>query len=177
MLLPVFIWIAILIKVSSPSGPVFYTQERVTRNNRVFKMIKFRTMVPNAEATTGPVMVDTKQETRYISCGQFLRKWSLDELPQLMNVLIGDMSIVGPRPERPHFVKTFSQENPYYNLRHAVKSGITGWAQINGRSVLTSRPHQKIKYDVYYCKNWSWVFDLKILCATISVVLRGEEAY
>jgi lipopolysaccharide/colanic/teichoic acid biosynthesis glycosyltransferase len=140
-------------------------------------MVKFRSMVIDAEDKTGPVIVDEKNETRYTSIGKWLRKWSLDELPQLWNVLIGDMSIVGPRPERPYFVDKYNHSVPYYNYRHKVKGGITGWAQINGRSVLTRQPEQKIKYDLYYIKAGSLLLDFKILLKTIFVVLYREEAY
>lgn len=177
VLSPLFLLVGLLIKSVSPTGPVFYTQTRVTRNGREFGMIKFRTMHPDAEKDTGPVMVSTIKENRYIPLGDFFRRMSIDELPQLVNVLIGDMSLVGPRPERPFFVAQFTDRNPLYPMRHAVKSGITGWAQVNGRSVLTDRPDQKLKYDLYYIKNWSLILDLKILIKTVLVVLRQEEAY
>ncbi|NBV42192.1 sugar transferase, partial [bacterium] len=138
---------------------------------------KFRTMVPDAEAKTGPVMVKEKNETRYIKGGQFLRRTSIDELPQLFNVLRGEMSLVGPRPERPFFVDQFTSEIPHFPLRHLVRGGITGWAQINGRSALTNRPEHKIKYDLYYIKNWSLTMDLMILLKTIRIVFAREEAY
>lgn len=177
LLSPIFIGIMVIIKLVSPSGPVFYFQERVTKDNRIFNMIKFRTMIPNAETKSGPIMVNEGQETRYIKYGEFLRKTSLDELPQLINVIIGDMSLVGPRPERPFFVEQFKQQIPNFENRHKMKAGITGWAQVNGRSVLTRRPEHKFKYDLYYIKNWSFVLDIKILLKTIETVLNREEAY
>jgi lipopolysaccharide/colanic/teichoic acid biosynthesis glycosyltransferase len=149
----------------------------VGKDGKPFHMIKFRTMIPNAEKATGPVLVNEKGEDRYIKIGEFLRKSSLDELPQLYNVLIGDMSLVGPRPERQHFVDIYTKELPLYSLRHHVKGGITGLAQVNGRSVLTRRTDHKLKYDLYYIRNWSIMLDIKILFQTISVVLRAEEAY
>ncbi|MGE4169654.1 MAG: sugar transferase [Candidatus Margulisiibacteriota bacterium] len=173
---PIFCVIGLMIKLSS-EGPVFYTQERVTQNDRVFKMIKFRTMVQNAEAKTGPTMVNTAGDDRYVPFGPFLRKTSLDELPQLINVFKGDMSLVGPRPERPFFVQEFEKQLPHFKHRHVVKAGITGWAQINGRSTLTHQPEHKLKYDLYYIQNASFIFDLKILLKTVLVVFRGEEAY
>jgi len=174
---PLFLLIALFIKLVSPSGPVFFFQERVTQHNRNFMMIKFRTMIPNAEKNSGPVMVNESGDSRYIKGGDFLRKTSLDELPQLINVLMGDMSLVGPRPERPYFIEQFSKDIPYFDLRHKVKAGITGWAQINGRSVLTRIPHHKVKYDLYYIKHWSFLLDIKILLKTIFVVVARDEAY
>jgi exopolysaccharide biosynthesis polyprenyl glycosylphosphotransferase len=173
---PVFICVGLLIKITSRSGPIFYFQERVGRGGRLFNMIKFRTMIPNAE-TSGPRMVDEKGDDRYIPCGQFLRKFSIDELPQLFNCILGDMSLVGPRPERPFFVDQFIKDIPHYALRHKLPVGLTGWAQINGRSVLTRRPEHKLKYDLYYIRNWSLLFDIKIILQTVMVVLKGEEAY
>ncbi|NDC82521.1 sugar transferase [bacterium] len=177
LLAPVFGIIAIVIKYVSPDGPIFYSQDRLTEGGKVFKMIKFRTMIPNAEASSGPVMVNTTSETRYIKYGNFLRKTSLDELPQLVNILKGDMSLVGPRPERPHFYHQFEQAIPHFRLRLLMKGGLTGWAQINGRSALTSRPEFKIKYDLYYINNWSILFDIKIILKTFWLVLGRVEAY
>ncbi len=177
LLSPLFLAIACLIKWTSPHGPVFFTQERTGKDGVPFGMFKFRTMIPDAEAQTGPVMVSEKQESRYIRHGNFLRKTSLDELPQLINVLLGTMSLVGPRPERPFFVEKFSKEIPHFELRHKVKGGITGWAQVNGRSVLTRKPAHKLRYDLYYIKNWSLLFDLKIMLKTMVIVFKREEAY
>ncbi len=174
---PVLVSIAAWIKYVSPQGPVFYRQERVGCDGRVFRIFKFRSMVPNAEKVTGPVMVDESGDSRYISGGGFLRAWSLDELPQFINVLMGDMSIVGPRPERPHFVEQFSRDIPFFKERHCVPVGITGWAQINGRSVLTRRPEHKLKYDIYYINRWSLLFDIKIMLKTVAVVFSRQESY
>ena len=173
---PVFFAIALLIKLVSPNGPILYRQERVGQHGKIFSMLKFRTMVPDAESQTGPVMVK-KEDTRYIPLGQFLRKTSMDELPQLINVLRGEMSVVGPRPERPFFVDAFAKDLPHFHLRHEMKGGMTGWAQINGRSVLTNRPEHKIRYDLYYIKNWSFILDIKIIIRTVSIVFQREEAY
>ena len=176
ILSPVLGCIAAMNKFSSPEGPVFYCQERVGFKGRPFKMIKFRTMIPDAEKN-GPQYVNESEENRYISCGKWLRKYSLDELPQLLNVIRGEMSLVGPRPERPQFVKSYEESIPYFAYRHEVKGGLTGWAQVNGRSVLTRRPEHKLSYDLYYVKNMSLGLDLNIILKTITMVLRGEEAY
>jgi exopolysaccharide biosynthesis polyprenyl glycosylphosphotransferase len=173
---PIFIGVYLIIKVVSP-GPVFYHQTRLTKGGKSFEMIKFRTMIPDAERGSGPVMVSETDENRFIKYGQFLRKSSIDELPQLLNVFRGEMSIVGPRPERPHFVEKFCKEIPGFEQRTDMKGGITGWAQINGRSVLTRRPEHKLKYDLYYIYHWSFLFDLKILIKTFFVVFKREEAY
>lgn len=173
---PLFVCICCLIKLVSPSGPIFYIQERVGYLGHTFRLVKFRTMGVDAEKM-GPKMVDTKEETRYIIGGKWLRRYSLDELPQLLNILKGEMSLVGPRPERPYFVKKFEQSVPFYHLRHHCPVGLTGWAQINGRSFLTDKPDQKLKYDLYYLKNRTLVFDFKILLKTILVVFKAEEAY
>ena len=156
-----------------PKGQYFFKQTRVGQHGQLFHMIKFRSMIPNAEASTGPVMVDESGDARYIKGGQFIRQFSLDELPQFWNVLCGQMSLVGPRPERPHFVDQFSKIVPYFNERHVVPVGMSGWAQINGRSVLTRRPEHKIKYDIYYINHWSVLFDIKILIKTLFVVFKG----
>jgi exopolysaccharide biosynthesis polyprenyl glycosylphosphotransferase len=174
---PLFLIVSIVIKCVSPHGPVFYLQERVGLNGKAFKMIKLRTMYPDAESRTGPVLVDEKGDSRYIRGGGFLRRYSIDELPQLFNVIKGEMSLVGPRPERPFFVEKYTKTNPNFLLRHQIRGGLTGWAQINGRSVLTRRPEHKLKYDLYYIKRWSLVLDIKIMIKTVSVVLRKEESY
>jgi exopolysaccharide biosynthesis polyprenyl glycosylphosphotransferase len=176
ILLVPFMLIGIWIKIVSPSGTVLYKQERVGKKGKVFNLLKFRTMIPDAEKL-GPQMVDTNGDDRYIPGGRLLRKYSIDELPQLLNILQGSMSLVGPRPERPHFVEEFEKDIPYYQLRHHCVSGLTGWAQINGRSFLTNKPAHKLRYDLYYIKNRTFIFDLKIIFKTILVVLKGEEAY
>lgn len=177
ILSPLFVIISICIKLKSPNGPIFFSQDRMTKNNRVFQMYKFRTMQNNAEKQSGPVMVNQTHDPRIFKFGKFLRTSSLDELPQLFNILIGDMSFIGPRPERPHFVTKFEKKTPHFSKRHEMKSGITGWAQINGRSYLTSRPNQKLKYDLFYIYNWSLLFDFKIIIKTIIMVLKREQAY
>ncbi len=161
---PVFAAVAALIKLDS-RGPVFFLQERCGEDGRVFNIIKFRTMVADAEAETGPVWA-TSGDTRRTRPGAFLRKTNIDELPQLINVLKGDMSLVGPRPERPYFVSRFKEDVPRYMSRHYVKSGMTGWAQVNGLRGDTSI-EERIKYDLFYIENWSLFFDIKILFLTI----------
>ena len=160
---PLLLLIAILVKKSSP-GNIFYTQERMGIDGKVFNMYKFRTMKVGAESETGPVWA-TEKDDRKTKLGDFLRKTNLDELPQLYNVLRGDMSLVGPRPERPYFVKQFKEKIPNYMSRHRVKSGITGWAQVNGLRGNTSL-EDRIKYDLYYIENWSLLLDLKIMLMT-----------
>jgi exopolysaccharide biosynthesis polyprenyl glycosylphosphotransferase len=156
-------------------GPVLYRQERVTRGGRVFRILKLRTMRVNAEAN-GAVWAATKDD-RITRVGAFLRRTRIDELPQLVNVLRGEMSFVGPRPERPVFVAELARQIPLYNERHLVKAGLTGWAQINypyGASVDDAR--SKLSYDLYYVKNFSVLFDLVILLQTLRVVLWPHGA-
>lgn len=165
--------LAVLIKLDSP-GPILYRQERVGKGGRSFMLIKFRSMRENAEAETGPVWA-TDDDRRVTRVGKWLRKFRLDELPQMMNVLRGEMSFVGPRPERPWFVDHLKQSIPYYNLRHAVKPGITGWAQVRyryGSSV--QETFEKLQYDFYYIKNMSAVLDLTILVETVKTVMAGR---
>lgn len=169
---PLLILIAIGVKLSSP-GPVFYRQERVSWNNQYFHMLKFRSMPVDAEKNTGPVWA-TPQEQRATAFGAFLRRTSLDELPQLFNVLKGDMSIVGPRPERPFFVEQFKDDIPLYMKKHLVKAGITGWAQVNGWRGNTDL-HQRIQHDLYYIQHWSISFDLKIIFLTVwNIIWRRQ---
>lgn len=171
---PLFLLIAALVKLDS-KGPVFFHQERVGLDGVPFQVMKFRTMRTDAEKDTGPVWA-SKNDPRTTGIGKFLRRFSLDEIPQLFNVLRGDMSIVGPRPERPHFVEQFKKEIPKYLDRHRVKTGMTGWAQVNG--LRGNAPiEERTKYDVYYVENWSLVFDLKIILKTIRAVLFGKDAY
>ncbi len=171
---PLFVLLAILVKITSP-GPVFFVQERVGLDGRPFNVLKFRSMRTDAEQKTGPVWA-AKDDPRVTPIGRFLRRFSLDELPQLVNVLKGDMSLVGPRPERPHFVEQFTKDIPKYLERHRVKTGMTGWAQVNG--LRGNAPiEERTKYDIYYVENWSLVFDLKIILKTIRAVLFGEDAY
>jgi exopolysaccharide biosynthesis polyprenyl glycosylphosphotransferase len=171
---PIMLLIAILIKLNS-NGPIFYLQERVGLDGEEFKVIKFRSMRFDAEQSTGPVW-SQKNDPRTTQLGRFLRRFSLDELPQLMNVIKGDMSIVGPRPERPHFVEKFKNQVPRYLERHRAKTGMTGWAQVNGLRGNASIA-ERTKYDIYYIEHWSLVFDMKIILKTIHTVLFGEDAY
>lgn len=161
---PLMFLIAVAIKLTSP-GPVFYRQTRVGLDGRPFRIVKFRSMVANAEELTGPVWA-SPDDPRVTPVGRILRRWNLDELPQLWNVLRGDMSLVGPRPERPHFVKQFRESIPRYMARHRVKCGLTGWAQVNGLRGRTPI-EQRIAYDLYYIEHWSFWFDLKILFLTL----------
>jgi putative colanic acid biosynthesis UDP-glucose lipid carrier transferase len=171
---PLLLAIAVGIKLTS-TGPILYRQERVTWNGRRFTMLKFRSMPVGSERTSGPVW-SQQADPRATRLGALLRRYSLDELPQLFNVLHGDMSLVGPRPERPEFVAQFRQEIPGYMQKHMVKAGITGWAQVNdlrGSSDLGKR----IQYDLYYIDNWSLWFDLRILALTVWHVFRSRNAY
>ena len=164
ILSPVFLITTILVKLSSP-GPVFYLQKRIGEDDSRFAMIKFRTMVENAEKGVGRVWAQ-KDDPRRTNIGAFLRRCNLDELPQLFNVLKGEMSLVGPRPERPHFVGKFKEDVPRYMARHKIKSGMTGWAQVNGLRGNTSI-EERTKYDLHYIENWSLTFDLKILFMSV----------
>jgi Undecaprenyl-phosphate glucose phosphotransferase len=159
--------IATLVKLTS-RGPVFYRQERMGLDGKRINIVKFRSMYDDAERDTGPIWA-RENDPRVTLLGRFLRKSNLDELPQLWNVLLGDMSIVGPRPERPHFVEEFKHRIPQYMLRHKVKAGLTGWAQVNGWRGNTSI-EKRIEYDLYYIENWSVSLDLKIIWLTL---LRG----
>lgn len=169
---PIMLLIAIAIKLTSP-GPVLYVQERVGFGGKPFLLYKFRTMVDNAEKYTGPVLA-TSDDPRITPVGRFLRLTRLDELPQLWNVLKGDMSLVGPRPERPVFVEKFTHEIPAYVYRHRVKPGLTGLAQVAGK--YTTRTHDKLRYDLFYIRSQSIFQDLKIILKTITVVMNKEAA-
>ncbi|MDD5555679.1 MAG: undecaprenyl-phosphate glucose phosphotransferase [bacterium] len=147
------------------AGPVFFAQERVGEDGRRFRLYKLRTMVPGAERETGPVWAKAN-DPRCTRVGAFLRRHNIDELPQFLNVLRGDMSLVGPRPERPHFVRRFKEDIPRYMSRHLVRSGMTGWAQVNGLRGDTSLK-ARLRYDMHYLENWSVLFDLKILLMTL----------
>ena len=172
---PIFLLIAIAIKLDSP-GPVFFRQERVGERGRIFTLLKFRTMVENAEALTGPVWA-TEEDPRTTRVGQWLRKTRLDEFPQILNVLEGKMSFIGPRPERPHFVAQLEERIPYYAQRHTIKPGITGWAQVRYRYGATIEDaEEKLQYDLYYVKNMSLFLDMLILLSSIQVVLFGRGA-
>ena len=161
-------------KVSSP-GPILYRQPRLGRDHDSFDMLKFRTMRTDAESDSGPVWT-IEDDPRRTRIGTFLRRFSLDELPQLWNVLVGDMSLVGPRPEREHFVEQFHQSVPRYLERHRVRSGLTGWAQVHGLRGNTPVEVRTV-YDLHYVENWSLSLDLRILLRTILSVIRGENAY
>jgi exopolysaccharide biosynthesis polyprenyl glycosylphosphotransferase len=175
LLSPFLLMTALLIKLTSGNGPVFYAQERVGLDGKPFMMIKFRSMRPDAEAETGPVWAQ-ENDPRRTPLGRFLRRFSLDELPQFINVLLGDMSIVGPRPERPHFVQQFSQSVPRYIDRHREKAGITGWAQVNGLRGNTSI-EERTAYDLWYVENWTLWLDFKIMVRTLISVVTDKNAY
>jgi Undecaprenyl-phosphate glucose phosphotransferase len=164
LLAPALGVIALLIRLTSP-GPVVYRQERTGLDGRTFDILKFRTMPERAEAESGPVW-SPRGDQRPTRIGRMLRRFSLDELPQLWNVLTGDMSLVGPRPERPFFVHQFKTLIPQYMLRHKVKAGLTGWAQVNGLRGNTSL-EKRIEYDLYYIQNWSLALDVKIMILTL----------
>ncbi|MFA5239545.1 MAG: undecaprenyl-phosphate glucose phosphotransferase [Phycisphaerae bacterium] len=166
--------IALLIKLTS-KGPVFYKQVRVGMDQKDFEMLKFRTMRVDAEEEDGPQWAKPN-DPRRTTIGAWLRRGSLDELPQLINVIKGEMSLVGPRPERPHFVKQFSEEYKKYMLRHKLKAGMTGWAQVNGFRGDTSLK-KRLQYDLYYIKNWSFGFDLRILLLTPWRIIKSRNAY
>ncbi len=174
LLSPIMLFVALLVKLTSP-GPVFYRQERCGLNGWAFQMLKFRTMRVDAEVQTGPVWAK-KDDPRRTPLGTFLRKTSLDELPQLINVLKGDMSLVGPRPERPVFIHKFRQSVPNYMARHSVKAGITGWAQVNGWRGDTSL-RKRVAFDLYYISHWNPWFDLRILWLTVFRGIFHRNAY
>lgn len=165
---------AIAIKISSP-GPIIFKQNRVGLNGQLFEMYKFRTMKA-ALPSESDVRWTTVNDPRRTVVGAILRKTSLDELPQFFNVLRGDMSVVGPRPERPHFAKKYAVEFSRYSSRHRLKVGITGWAQVNGLRGDTSI-RKRIRYDLYYMSNWSFWFDLQIIAQTVWAAVIGESAY
>lgn len=170
---PIMIFAALAVKLSS-KGPVLYSQERVTFKNKIFKIYKFRTMMVDAEVQTGPV-ISGGNDPRVTKIGRFLRKYRIDELPQLINVLYGDMSFVGPRSERPFFVDQFSREIPGYDYRNSVKAGLTGFAQVLG-SYDTS-PEDKLRYDLIYIRNYSLLLDIKLILQTVKVVFTGHTVY
>jgi len=171
---PLLLLIMLAIKIFTP-GPIFYRQPRMGLDGRVFDILKFRSMRVDAESQTGAVWAK-KDDDRVTWLGKFLRKTSLDELPQFINVLRGEMSCVGPRPERPELVQKFKKDIPRYMLRHKVKAGITGWAQINGWRGNTSL-EKRIEYDLYYITNWSLFFDLKIMLMTVIKGFVSKNAY
>jgi Undecaprenyl-phosphate glucose phosphotransferase len=174
LLSPLFAVIALAIRLSE-GPPVLYRQQRMGLDGRPFEIVKFRSMRRGAEDESGPTWAGP-EDPRRTAVGRFLRRWSLDELPQLVNVVKGEMSLVGPRPERPEFVREFKEKFPQYMVRHRVRAGITGWAQVHGWRGNTS-VSKRIEYDLYYIENWSLALDLKILWMTLRYGLRHRNAY
>jgi len=174
ILSPIMMVLAVLIKLES-EGPVFFTQERMGLDGKRFMMLKFRSMRTDAESYTGPVWA-TANDSRRTRLGSVIRRFSIDEFPQLINVLVGDMSLVGPRPERPVFVEQFKQTIPRYMDRHREKAGITGWAQINGLRGDTSII-ERTKYDLWYIENWSLALDFRIMARTLIQIFNDRHAY
>jgi exopolysaccharide biosynthesis polyprenyl glycosylphosphotransferase len=174
VLSPLWLLLSMAIAVSS-RGPILYRQERVGQAGHLFMLYKFRSMVSDAEADTGPVFA-APDDARRTAVGRLMRRFSLDELPQLINIIRGDMSLVGPRPERPFFVERFGAEIPRYLERHQVRPGVTGWAQVNDLRGSTSIADRTI-YDIYYIENWSLSFDIKILLLTTGRVFLHAHAY
>ena len=172
-LFPVWLIVSLAIKIES-RGPVLYRQERVGQNGKVFMINKFRSMVQEAETMTGPIWAK-QEDPRITNVGQFLRRFRLDEVPQFINVLIGDMSVVGPRPERPYFVQKLMEEFPFYYRRHRIRTGITGWAQIkHSYDSSLADVRQKLKYDFFYIENTSFSLDLLIMLRTVLVMISGK---
>lgn len=171
--LPITVLTALAIKFSEPKHPVFYKQKRITMHDKEFNIYKFRTMVPNAEGKSGPVLAE-KNDNRITKIGKFLRATRIDELPQLFNVLKGDMSVVGPRPERPHFTEIYKKTYGNYCYRTSVKAGLTGLAQIAGK--YETDVEDKLRYDLYYIRNYSVFFDIVIILKTFKVVLDKQKA-
>ena len=167
---PLMLAAAIGVKLSSP-GPIIFRQERVGLNQKTFYMLKFRSMRINTESDTAWSRNTDPRKTKF---GAFIRKYSIDELPQFFNVLRGDMSLVGPRPEIPHYVDQFKQEIPLYMVKHQVKPGITGWAQVHGLRGDTSI-RERIRHDIFYIENWSIWLDLKILLMTVGKIRNKEK--
>ncbi|MFW5787764.1 MAG: sugar transferase, partial [Halanaerobiales bacterium] len=171
VLSPLMLLVAVAIKLDSP-GSIFYTQKRVGKEGKIFRVYKFRTMEEDAERDTGPVLAS--EDDRRLTClGRFLRRTRIDEFPQLFNVLKGEMSIIGPRPERPYFVEEYEKRIKDYKFRHLNKSGITGLAQING--FYSSDPEDKLKLDLLYNNKKSPLLDIKILLQTIKVMFLGDR--
>ena len=172
--LPIFIILIIVVKLDS-KGPVFFRQERVGKDKKLFHILKFRTMKVDTPKEIPTCMLENPEQ--YITkVGKFLRKTSLDELPQLMNILKGDMSLVGPRPERPQYVEKFREEIPRYMIKHQVRPGMTGWAQVNGYRGDTSI-RKRIEHDLYYIENWTLGLDIKILFLTVFKGFINKNAY
>ncbi|HZR97763.1 MAG TPA: undecaprenyl-phosphate glucose phosphotransferase [Chloroflexota bacterium] len=175
LLAPWLLFLALAVKLTSPGGPAFYVQERLGLDGRPFQLLKLRSMRVDAEAGTGPVMA-RPDDDRTTTLGKIMRRLSVDELPQLINVLMGEMSLVGPRPERPHFVQQFAHAIPRYADRHQEKAGMTGWAQVNGLRGQTSI-EERTRYDLFYVEHWSLLFDLKVLLKTLAAIVRDRNAY
>ena len=173
---PIILVLTLLVKFSS-EGPILHKQKRVTLHGKEFLFLKFRSMYVDAEDKSGPTYSTSDQKDRTTKIGNFLRKTSLDELPQFFNVFLGEMSLVGPRPERPFFHNEFSKEIQNWDDRLLMRGGMTGWAQINGRAELTTEPLEKLAYDLYYIENWSLIFDLKIMLRTITDVIQQKNVY
>lgn len=173
ILSPLFLLVAALVKLSSP-GPILLRQERVRRNGKHFSLLKFRTMYCCSQVESDTLW-STQNDPRCTPIGAILRKYCLDELPQLFNVILGEMSLVGPRPERPYYVARFGEDIRKYNLRHCCQVGITGWAQVNGLRGDTSIA-QRLQYDLYYIHNWSFGLDLEIIARTMVIALTGANA-
>jgi exopolysaccharide biosynthesis polyprenyl glycosylphosphotransferase len=172
---PLFLLLPALIKLTSP-GPVFYRQERVGESGSIFTLIKFRSMLVDAEKISGPVWAQS-EDPRMTPIGRLMRRLRLDEIPQMINVLKGEMSFVGPRPERPAFVEELRKKIPYYDVRFSVKPGITGWAQVRYHYGGTFEGAlEKLQYEIYYIKNMSLVLDIYIILETIKVVLFQKGA-
>ncbi|MBG9981435.1 sugar transferase [Facklamia sp. DSM 111018] len=169
---PIMLVTAILVRLDS-SGPIFYRQERISKDQRPFNILKFRSMTQTAEEESGPVL-STSNDSRVTRVGRFIRSTRIDELPQLINVLKGDMSLVGPRPERPFFVNQFISENAYYSLRHHVRAGITGYAQVYGKYATDF--NSKLNFDLLYIKNYSLAFDFKLLFQTLKILFDKVSA-
>ena len=187
VLIPLTIAVWIANKLSKENGPIFYTQERIGQDGKIFKMYKYRSMVIGADEKLKEYLEKNeeaqkeykeykklKNDPRITKIGKILRKTSLDEFPQFINVLKGDMSLVGPRPELPHFVDKFKEEIPLYMVKHQVRPGITGWAQVNGfRGDTTIK--KRIEHDIYYIENWTFFFDIKILFMTVFGGMINKE--
>ena len=171
ILSPVYLILTILVRVKL-GNPVLFSQERPGKNEKVFRMYKFRSMTDERDAN-GDLLPDEERLTHF---GAMLRATSLDELPQLFNILMGEMSLVGPRPERPQFVDKFKEEIPRYMVKHQVRPGLTGWAQVNGYRGDTSI-RKRIEYDLYYIENWSMAFDIRIMFLTIFKGFINKNAY
>ena len=175
VLSPCLLLMALVVKLTSPHGPILYVQERVGLDSKPFYMLKFRSMRPDAEVESGPVWT-VPNDPRRTRLGGIIRRFSIDEVPQLINVLLGEMSLVGPRPERPEFVAQFANLVPRYSERHMEKAGMTGWAQVNGMRGQTSIV-ERTEYDLFYVETWSLAFDIKILLKTLAAVIKDRNAY